>query len=232
VPGAAGASFDLPDAEAHHVARVLRVGVGNTLIVFDGRGGEWLTRIRSASKGRVSVDVVEERSPIAEPPVAVTLGVALLKGDQMSDVVRDATATGVRAIQPFVSDHVALPAEAWRTRARERWLRVASSAAAQCGRAVVPEIGDVCRFEALLDSEAGERLICIEPSAAVGDRLDSGRAPATAVVLIGPEGGWSASEITRALGAGFQPLDLGPRTLRAELAPAVALATLWERWGS
>ncbi len=97
MPGAAGASFDLPDAEAHHVARVLRVGVGDTLIVFDGRGGEWLTRIRSASKGRVSVDVVEERSPIAEPPVAVTLGVALLKGDQMSDVVRDATATGVRS---------------------------------------------------------------------------------------------------------------------------------------
>lgn len=238
LPDAGSASAELPAAEAHHVTHVLRLREGDPLVVFDGRGGEWLARIAGVSKRGVRVDLVEPRTPIDEPACAVTLGIGLLKGDQMSTVVRDATATGAAVIQPFVSDHVAVPADAWQSRALERWMRIAASSAAQCGRAVVPAIGEVCRFETLVnDSSFDVRIICVEPVRAAGWNAANptpglpSRPPSTALVLVGPEGGWSPAEVERALGAGFVPLDLGPRTLRAELAPVVALTKLWTVWG-
>lgn len=201
------------------------------MIVFDGRGGEWLGRIARVSKHGVRLEALEPRAAIAEPPVAVTLAIGLLKGEQMSTVVRDVTAMGAAAIQPFVSDHVALPAEARQTRARERWIRIAASSAAQCGRSVVPEILEVCRFDDLLQQAEGQTFICIEPDRAPAPGPRPGDRPESALVLVGPEGGWSEGEVARAVEAGAAPLDLGPRTLRAELAPVVAMATLWNWWG-
>jgi 16S rRNA (uracil1498-N3)-methyltransferase len=169
--------------------------------------------------------------------VAVTLAVGLLKGDAMSHVIRDATMLGAAAIVPFVSDHVALPERAWRARHLERWTRVAVASARQCGRAVVPRLNEVSGFNAVLAAPTDERVMCVEPSAidggedAAADRLPDPPGPARATVLVGPEGGWSAGEVERARGLGVSSLSLGPRTLRAEMAPAVALTVLWTRWG-
>src|SRR4051812_23498770 len=98
LPAMAGPVVDLPDEEAHHLTRVLRVRTGDPIVVFDGRGHEWDAVVAEIVRHGVRVRVGQMRMPAAEPPVRVTLALAVLKGDQMTTVVRDATAMGVHTI--------------------------------------------------------------------------------------------------------------------------------------
>ena len=231
----------LPEDEAHHVTRVLRLSTGATVRIFDGRGCEWSGRLDTGAKrGEFSVIVEGEATPVAEPEVAVTLAIGVLKGDQMDAVVRDATALGVAAIVPMETAHVTVPPRAWQSGAAvERWQRVAVAAAKQCGRAVVPAVRPVSTLEDVLRAGADTMWLCAEP-----EKSRSGLSPSenesrsgfpnagtSALVLVGPEGGWAEEEVRLALGAGAGFFNLGPRTLRAELAPIVALSALWTKWG-
>jgi 16S rRNA (uracil1498-N3)-methyltransferase len=238
VPGldAALRIIALPHEEAHHVRHVLRLGAGAGIAVFDGRGGEWAGRIISADKrAGVTVELAGRITPAAEPPVRVTLGIGLLKGDQMDAVIRDATMLGVAEIAPVESERVTVPSRGRHSAAAAaRWQRVAVASAKQCGRAVVPAITPVEPLAALLArSTAERRLMCVEPAHA-GARpvaLEALARPSTALALVGPEGGWSAEEIASAVRRDVGLVHLGPRTLRAETAPTVLLSALWTRWG-
>jgi 16S rRNA (uracil1498-N3)-methyltransferase len=223
----------LPRGEAHHLARVLRLSPGAEVIVFDGRGHEWLGTIADVGRAAATIDLVARRTAAPEPPVPVTLGLAVLKGDQMDAAVRDATMAGAAVIAPFVSAHVAVAERAWRARSIDRWQRVAEASAKQCARAVVPAVRPVVRLDELLAAPApGLRIFCVEPAQAAGGRIDAPLPkPADALVCIGPEGGWAPDEIALADGAGCRKLTLGPRTLRAEAAPLVVLTALWMWWG-
>jgi 16S rRNA (uracil1498-N3)-methyltransferase len=223
----------LPRGEAHHLARVLRLTAGAEVILFDGRGHEWVGRVTDTGRVTVNVDVIAPRVPAREPPVAVTLGLAVLKGDQMDAAIRDATMAGAAAIVPFVSAHVAVAERAWRARSIERWERVAVASAKQCARAVVPTIAPVARFDELLPlSQEGLRLLTVEPAQATAAAKATPRArPSRALVLVGPEGGWTADELQLAEQHGYGLLSLGPRTLRADVAPVVILSVLWTWWG-
>jgi 16S rRNA (uracil1498-N3)-methyltransferase len=139
---------------------------------------------------------------------------------------------------PLIPAHVAAawPAARLHT-ARERWRRVAIASARQCGRAVVPDIASARSFDELrrLDATTGASIIlCVEPAASVaqasGDRRSAAR-PGSALLCVGPEGGWSDREIARAEAVGARLLHFGPRTLRAETAPVVAFTALWTEWG-
>jgi len=226
-------SIALPADEAHHLTHVLRLKPGAQVVVFDGAGGEWRGSVASAGRGGAAIDVGEAIVPIAEPPVRVTLAMAVLKGDQMDAVVRDATALGVVAIVPVVSAHVAVPARAWRSgAARERWRRVAVAAAKQSKRAVLPDIAAVTPFEEVAARpDKSATIICVEPARGRSGRAASGSRPDAAWLLVGPEGGWAEHEVALALSNGAGALVLGPRTIRAELAPVVALSALWTAWG-
>lgn len=222
----------LPDAEAHHVRRVLRLSDGDALRVFDGRGREWQARLRFIGRHDVEVDLLDAVTPVPEPAVAVTLAVGLLKGDQMSSVVRDATALGVARIVPVASAHVVVPAAARQAGFIDRLTRIASSSAAQCGRAVVPQITGVTAFDDLFHDAVtpAPRFMCVEPGLAKDEaRTRPSELVDRATVIVGPEGGWSEEELARARAAGASMLSLGPRTLRAELAPTVALSVLSAR---
>lgn len=223
----------LPRSEAHHLARVLRLAAGELIVLFDGRGHEWLARVAETGRATVAVDVLEPRTPVPEPPVPVTLGLAVLKGDQMDSAIRDATMAGAAAIAPFVSAHVAVAERAWRARSLERWERVAIASAKQCARAVVPVIRPVVRLDDLLAGPpAGLRVLCVEPAQAT--RVPQGTPlsrPVEALVCVGPEGGWTGEELMLAERAGCEMLTLGPRTLRADAAPLVVLSVLWAWWG-
>jgi len=224
---------ELPADEAHHLTHVLRLRVGDELAVFDGRGHEWIGRIAAVTRRRVDVELLEPATPVMEPRIRLTLAVAILKGDQMDVVVRDATMLGVAAIVPLISAHV-VAARGPRTGGggTARWHRIAVASSKQCRRAVVPAISDPVEFEALLKRDDERRVMCVEPSSAVAASQATLAAPSpSAVLFIGPEGGWSVHEIDRARDAGVEFMSLGPRTLRAEAAPAVALAALWTMWG-
>jgi 16S rRNA (uracil1498-N3)-methyltransferase len=231
-PGAMPPSVALRDGEAAHLTRVLRLGPGAEIVVFDGEGREWLGRVASVGRTEAVVDLGRPLVPAAEPPVHVTLAVGLLKRDEMDHVVRDATMLGVVRIAPFTSARVVVPGRSRQDEAIERWTRVAIASAKQCARAVVPRIAPVMPLAPLMtDPDHDLRIVCVEPSAAAGDQVQDLPRPVRALVCIGPEGGWTDQELAAARAAGAHLVSLGPRRLRADTAPAVALAALWTVWG-
>ena len=229
---------DLPRDEAQHLFRVLRLKVGAAIRVFNGRGTEFDAVVATVSKDGARVRVGPTRDAVPEVRVAVTLAQAVLKGDKTDDVVRDAVMMGVAAILPLVTTRSEVSLAALeRGHRRARWQRIAVSSAKQCGRAVVPAILEPRAFKdmpALLAAlpPIGPALMFVEPSAS-GDVSSLGEldeAPSLeTMVLIGPEGGWTADEIDASATA-CRLLTLGARTLRADAMALIALTALFTRW--
>ena len=236
---ASGDVVALPYDEAQHLSRVLRLAVGSPIVAFDGRGKEWKASVAESGKQGVRVRIEDPRTPVSEPAVAVTLAQAVLKGEKMDDLVRDAVMIGVATIQPIVTSRseVSLAAIV-RGHRHERWGRIAVSSAKQSGRAVVPVIRPACDFESLLGSIRqrtlpAPALMLVEPSAdAEASTLQDldGQAPREVTVVIGPEGGWAPKEVAHAADT-CRLVRLGARTLRADAAPLVTLAALFAVWG-
>jgi len=223
----------LSEEEARHLSQVLRLRAGDEIAVFDGSGLEFVARVEQIARGGALVRLLDPRTPAPEPAVRLTLAQAALKGEKMDDVVRDATMMGVSAIEPLVTEHTA--AHLKPGRAPERWRRIAIASVKQCGRAVVPNVGDgTSLHDWLARDRSAERILLVEPSSPVAGHpastLGSTR-PASATILIGPEGGWSVAEIESAVAAGYVPITLGRRTLRADAVPIVALGLLLYLWG-
>ena len=240
VPGASaeGDTVELPANEADHLARVLRLRTGAAVRVFDGHGREFDAVVDRVGGRRAAVRLGPSCTPRAEPHVAITLAHAVLKGDRMDDVVRDAVMMGAAVVQPLVSTRTeAAVAPLRRGRRRERWERIAVASAKQCGRAIVPLIREPqTAVEALthraqaLPSDLG--VMFVEPAAANSTVTLAelpAAAPDRASVFIGPEGGWTPDEID--LGARTCRLvTLGARTLRADAMAVIALSALFAHW--
>jgi len=219
--------------------RVLRLGVGDTVAVFDGRGREFLAKVAATTRRDVTVQLVSRIEPAAEATVALTLAPAVLKGEKMDDVVRDAVMMGVSAVQPIVTarSEVSLMAVA-RGHRLDRWARISVSSAKQCDRAVVPPVLAPMTLDSLLEALGRltlpqPALMLVEPSAAGAVQsladLDP-TAPREATVIVGPEGGWTPEEVDRAT-AVCRLVRLGGRTLRADAMATVGIAALFARWG-
>ena len=226
----------LPREEAEHLTRVLRLGVGDAVAVFDGRGHEFLARVASALRRDVRVQIVSRLEPAAESGVTLTLAQAVLKGDKMDDVIRDAVMLGVAAIQPIVTRRSETTVAALIKGARvERWRRVALASVKQSRRAVLPEIRMPLTLEVALDEPAAAlRLMLVEPAAAARVEplsvLRQAPPPSDAIVFVGPEGGWAAEEWASAAARGVRLMSLGSRTLRADAVPVAALSVLNFLW--
>ena len=235
---------ELPEDEAEHLVRVLRMGVGDEVDVIDGRGGLWRAEVVQVGKKSAAVKPLEAGTPARELGVRITLVVSVLKGDKLDDVVRDAVMLGVTSVRPVVSERSEISLAAMAKSARiARWQRIAVASAKQCGRAVVPTVHDA-RPLAQHFSDAsthathqGEprslRIMCIEPSAALGAVIPVQEVtkPKAAEVIIGPEGGWTVSEVAAGHDSGAILVSLGARTLRADAVPIVVLSALLTVWG-
>jgi 16S rRNA (uracil1498-N3)-methyltransferase len=227
----------LPRQEAEHLRRVLRIGVGDTVSVFDGRGHEFLARVASIVRRDVRLQLLARVEPPPEPAVDLTLVQAVLKGDKMDEVVRDAVMLGVAAIQPIVTKRSESTVATLLKSARvDRWRRVALASVKQSRRAVLPEIRMPLTLETFLDEPPAKlRLMLVEPAAGADveplSTFRAGANPADAAVLIGPEGGWTEQEWNAAKDAGVRLMTLGHRTLRADAVPIAAIAVLQFLWG-
>jgi 16S rRNA (uracil1498-N3)-methyltransferase len=225
----------LPDDEARHLTRVLRLAPGDEIAVFDGQGREALARVESAASRQVIVSILEPRAAAPECAVAVTIAQSLLKSDKMDRVIRDAVMLGVAEVQPIVTRRTDVPLKAVAKGGRQdRWDRTVISSVKQCGRAFVPPVRETKEFRALLQSTAGQtRLMFVEPNTA-GDVSDmttlEGHRPSHVIVLVGPEGGWDPQEIADAADAGVTLLSFGGRVLRADAAGAAVISVLRYIW--
>jgi 16S rRNA (uracil1498-N3)-methyltransferase len=222
----------LPPGESHHLALVLRLGPGDRVGVFDGNGREFIAEVVRADRTASRVRLIRPAESAPEPHVPFSLVQAVLKGTAMDDVVRDATMLGARDIEPVITSHVAVKESVIGKPAMvERWRRVALASAKQCRRAVLPVVHPARSFaEWLATRDERLRLMFVEPSAdwevrALRSFLGH-PAPASAALIVGPEGGWSRSEIESAVAAGCVPVSLGRLTMRAD-AMTVAAASLF-----
>ncbi len=237
VPGvtAESASAELPEDEAEHLVRVLRLGVGDEVEVFDGRGGLWRAEVVLATRKSAAVRALEPLRAAHELGVQLTLVASVLKGDKMDDVVRDAVMLGVAAIQPVVSERAETSMAAMARRSRvARWQRIAVSSAKQCGRAVVPPIHAAMPLDWYWNEKTtAVRVLCVEPAVALGDLrpVQSIAKPPALHMIVGPEGGWTVTEVAAAHNSGAILMSLGSRTLRADAVPIVALTALLTAWG-
>ncbi|QFT83388.1 Ribosomal RNA small subunit methyltransferase E [Halomonas sp. THAF12] len=227
---AVGADVVLPEGPARHVARVLRLGEGAPLRLFDGHGSEAEAVLVEAGRKRVVARVEALHEGRGESPLAVHLGQAISKGDRMDYAIQKAVELGVAEITPLYTEHgdVRLKGER-ETRKLAHWQAVAVSACEQCGRATVPPVhAPVALAEWLAGRDEALRLVLHPGTPGALERED---AIASAALLIGPEGGLSDAEIDAATAADFAALTLGPRILRTETAPVVALTLLQDRFG-
>jgi 16S rRNA (uracil1498-N3)-methyltransferase len=226
---------ELPEDEAEHLVRVLRLGVGDEVDVFDGRGGLWRAQIVEASKRAAAVRPLEQLAAARELGVGIMLVMCVLKGDKMDDVIRDAVMLGAAAIQPVISDRAETSMAALSRGSRVlRWGRIAVSSAKQCGRAVVPPVHQPMPVDRYWTERTdATRLMCVEPSAAAADMraVQQISKPDSAHVIVGPEGGWTTREVASAQESGAMLMSLGSRTLRADAVPLVALTALLTAWG-
>jgi 16S rRNA (uracil1498-N3)-methyltransferase len=229
-------TVELPRDEAEHLMRVLRLGVGDTVAVFDGRGHEFLAKVATTARRDVTVQLVSRIEPAAETTVALTLVQAVLKGEKMDDVVRDAVMLGVAAVQPIVTARSETTVAMLMRSARvERWRRVALASIKQSRRATLPEVRMPLTLETYLgDPPAALRMMLVEPSASDGAAslsvLQQQTTPHDAALLVGPEGGWTEHECAAAVRAGVQLVTLGGRTLRADAVPVAAISVLQFLW--
>ena len=222
-----GDRVDLDPDESHHIARVLRLKAGDTLAVFDGKGGEWAATIDAMSPPRVSVVVGAPRPGVVDPELRVVIFQALARPEKLEWVLQKGTEIGVGAFRLIASERVDAPPPSPARLARYR--RILMEACKQSGRRRLPTLAP----GGLEPPEAGVVAILLAPAggeATLGTVLAGAKA-AEVWIAVGPEGGFSDGEIEAAIRRGWRCASLGPRVLRTETAGAVAAAIVLNAWG-
>ncbi len=229
-PLQAGGEISLPPGPARH-AQVRRVQPGDELWLFDGSGNDWPATVLAVGRSEVRVRLGAAVPVQRELPRAVTLALAMPANERMDTLVEKATELGVAAVQPLMSQRSVLRLAGERAgRKQQHWQAIAEAACEQCGRARVPQLAPVQELSAWLaalpPAAGGHRLLLsLQPDAQPLQALvPPGAAPV--LTLSGPEGGLAPDEEAAARAAGFVPVALGPRVLRADTAPLAVLAWL------
>ena len=228
----AGQTLALPESAATHLIRVLRLGVGDAVILFNGDGCDYSARISSLGKRTAEVDVETRVEVARESPLQVTLAQALARGEKMDWVLQKATELGVSRIAPVVTERTEVKLDADRADRRlQHWRGVAASACEQCGRARLPQIEEPLALHSFLakTKAPGHLILALDPD---GEHsLSTLPAFDSLSLVIGPEGGLSPRDLDQLRAAGAQGLRLGPRILRTETAGIAALAALQAQCG-
>jgi 16S rRNA (uracil1498-N3)-methyltransferase len=232
-PLAAGREVVLPESAAVHLARVLRLAVGDECVLFNGDGNDYAARITAMGKRELRVTVAASRAVDNESPLAIRLLQGVARGEKMDLILQKATELGVTAIAPLWSQRSEVKLDEARTGKRlAHWRGVVAAACEQCGRARVPDVATPAPLAVALGAlpAAGLRLI-LDPEGELALGTLAVDAGTSVVLAVGPEGGWSPADREQLRAAGFQGLRLGPRILRTETAGLAAISALQSRLG-
>ena len=207
--------------QQHYLRRVLRLQTGDRFIAMDGKGSCWLVKL--APEGGEILEAVTAHN---ELPVAVTLMVALPKGNSFEEIVRCNTELGATEFRPVISERTLLkPSE----RKLQRWRKIAREAAEQSERQIVPQIFAPISFSEVITELSYPNSNCYLAIArkyapSLWESLQARPRSNHIVIATGPEGGWTVGEIEKAISWGFQPVSLGKRILRSITAPITAMS--------
>lgn len=233
-PLQSGEQLELPPEVARHVRQVLRLRDGAEVVLFDGRGGEFVAQLQAAGRTSVLARVGQHRAIERESPLGITLLQGIARGERMDFVVQKATELGAQRIVPVMMARCVVQLGAERAdRRREHWLAVAASACEQCGRNRLPLISEPITLAAACNAASADSLRwLLDPEAdiALREALAAAAGAASPVrnitLLIGPEGGLEPQEQQLAIQAGFRAVRFGPRILRTETAALASIAAL------
>lgn len=236
LPAARPGSMDLPEAALIHATRVLRLKEGDALRVFDA-GVEFAATITAVGKRRVRIDIGEPIVSLAERAIPLHLIMSPLKGDLTELVIQKATELGVRRVSPAIFDRTDTVARRDPSEARlGRWRRVATSAAEQSGRTIVPAVDSLTSLSRAIEAlgapgEGETRIVAAEPSLAKGRATARpSPLPRSLIVAVGPAGGLTDGDLNVLSAAGFRPELMATHTLRSETACIAAVAILGDRF--
>jgi 16S rRNA (uracil1498-N3)-methyltransferase len=225
-------SVDFTDEQAHQIARVLRLRVGDEVAVLDNGG--WIYDVELTSVLPTGARGLVRRRHLApgEPRTKLTLYPALLKSDKLELVLQKCTELGVSAFAPVVTDRCNVSGSASEERLG-RWERIIAEAAEQCERGRLPQLQPIAFFGAACEQARGLSFIACErgdrPSlrSEIAIKIDRrSQRPFAMNLFVGPEGGYTDDEVAGAIARGIVPVGLGPRILRAETASIVGTALL------
>ena len=205
-----------------HLVRVLRKKKGDSVTLFNGMGPEYSGKIIKTSLKKTEVLITSLSLETRRPKVKIHLGLCILKKDAMNRSISRCTELGVNEITPIYSEFCVVPEKLIEKRLFS-WQKTAISASEQCGLNLIPFINPVCKLKDWIFKTPGEKLMALQSGEKLGNEfLD----PGPISLLIGPEGGFSADEITHTNKNQVKKISLGVRTLRAETAPIVAISLI------
>ena len=221
----------LSKAASHHLLRVLRCRRNDQLTLFNGLGGSYTGRIVSASSHLVEVEILDFEPETAEPGLLITLGLGISRSLHMDYAVQKSVELGVHTIVPLFTERSNVRLDKNRARSRmEHWEKIIIHACEQSGRNILPILDSPRDLNEWVSNCQSPARFLLAPSARqslAGVTLNS-RATG---ILVGPEGGLTDVEQTRAEEQGYIPVKLGPRILRTETAAVAAVTALQVLWG-
>ena len=223
----------LKGEEHHHLSRVVRIKPGATVTLFDIQGADYLARVEEVGKNSTRLFILEKRKK-KNKRIQVTLAQALIKAKNLELVLQKATELGMSDFIPIISSRSIIKLGDKTEKKMQRWRRIVLESAKQCGRSVVPRIHIPVELNMFFQRQAEDKKIffCGRGGDYLRNILVNLKPPASVVLLIGPEGGWTDREEKDMVDHGFEAVSLGPSTLRSETAAIASLAMVSLFWNS
>lgn len=217
--------------DVNHINKVLRLNAGNNILVCDGYGHEYTSKIIDINKKEIICKIIDEFDNLSEPPVMVTLFQGLPKAQKMEYIIQKSVEIGIFKIQPVITQRVVVKTDGKDiTNKLQRWRRISEEAAKQSNRGIIPEVPEPIAFEEAIEAVKSLDLSIVpyEKEKATGLKkiLQYKQNVKNVGVMIGPEGGFDELEIDKCIKAGVIPVTLGPRILRTETAGIAALSMI------
>ncbi|WJG08652.1 16S rRNA (uracil(1498)-N(3))-methyltransferase [Aliiglaciecola sp. LCG003] len=211
---------------ANHIANVLRLNEGHPIVLFNGDNNEYSAELTVVKKRQVCAMVDAKLSISVESPLKIHLGQGVSRGDRMDFAIQKAVELGVDEITPLLTERcgVKLSQDRW-LKKQQQWQKLVAAACEQCGRNIIPSVNPCISFSDWVSQSTNQLRLTLHPRS--DKSIKHLTIPAAGVrLLIGPEGGFSDSEIYAAEQTGFQTAQMGPRVLRTETAAIAAISAL------
>lgn len=223
-------TFRLPENVVRHI-QVLRLRVGENIVLFNGNGNAYTAHLHELGKREATCQIIDVAEQSAESPLHIQLVQAISSGERMDFTLQKSVELGVSRIQPIVSERCVVKLSGERADKRvQRWQEIVIAACEQCGRNRIPEVLPIVSLKDYLRQKETHLHILMSLRHAKSLR-DIAPAPQNISLLIGPEGGWTATEEQWAFDSGCQAITLGKRVLRTETASLAAIAAMQTLWG-